>query len=170
MSRNLSRIALLVFISAAALASGCKAPEDSSDGTQNGSGSQPPSESSPSPTPTPQPAPTPAPPPSSGTGEMTVTWDSPTTNADQTCLSDLSGYRIVYGTSSRVYQLSETVAVNAASCVNSGVAPVPGCGNSSVCTYTVRGLGTGTWYVAVQAYDAAGGYSNNSNELVRSVR
>lgn len=168
MSRNLSRLALLAFISAAALASGCKAPEDSTGGTQNASGSQPPAQSTPQPTP--QPAPTPAPPPSSGTGEMTVTWDAPTTNADQTCLSDLSGYRIVYGTASRVYQLNETVAVNAASCVDSGTAPVPGCGNSSVCTYTVRGLGAGTWYVAVQAYDAAGGYSNNSNEIVRSVQ
>ena len=135
---------------------------ETTSGSNNSSTSSPPPSSPPSPSP--------APPPGGSIGEMTITWESPTTSADQTCLRDLAGYRIVYGTSSRVYASNQTVQAGDASCVDSGIEPVLGCGNYLVCTHTVRGLSAGTWYVAAQAYDTAGAYSNHSNEIVRSVR
>lgn len=88
---------------------------------------------------------------------------------DQSCLNDLSGYQISYGVNSGTYTSSEGIAVNAIACVDSGREPVAGCGNMRICTYTVRGLGNGTWYLAIQAYDAAGNLSNFSNEVVRTL-
>lgn len=136
-----------------------------SESTSPSSSSLPADVQNPGPTPSPTPAPTPTP----GDGTITVSWDSPTTSVDQTCLTDLSGYRISYGVASRNYTASESVMVNAAACVDSGTEPVAGCGNTRICTYTVRGFGSGTWYLAVQAYDNAGNLSNFSNEVVRTL-
>jgi len=150
---------LTAVFSAAVLVAGCVGE---TGGTYSSSGG-------PSPSPTPPPAPAPNPTPEPGDATITLSWDSPTTNVDQTCLNDLSGYRISYGVNSRNYAFSEEIAVNAIACVDSGTAPVAGCGNMHVCTYTVRGLGISTWYLSVQAYDAAGNLSNFSNEVVRTL-
>jgi hypothetical protein len=82
-------------------------------------------------------------------GTTTLTWNAPTSNMDGTPLSDLSGYKIYYGTASGVYGSPLDV------------------GNQT--SYTFNSLGTGTYYFAVSAYNASGSESNLSNEIVRTT-
>lgn len=87
----------------------------------------------------------------SANGSATLTWTPPTQNTDGSTLSNLSGYRVVYGrTSSNLDQLVQI-------------------SNASVSTYTVNGLSSGTWYFAVKAYNSAGGESNVSNVGSKSI-
>lgn len=84
------------------------------------------------------------------TGFVTLTWDSPTTNADGTPLEDLAGYKIYYGISEGNY----TASIDA----------------GNVTTYTVSNLSSGTYYFAVTAYDISGnesGYSNEANKVIQ---
>ena len=78
-------------------------------------------------------------------GSASLTWTPPTQNTDGSALSNLAGYRVVYGRSSG--SLDQIVQIS----------------NASVSTYTVTGLSSGTWYFAVKAYNAAGAESNVSN-------
>ena len=75
-------------------------------------------------------------------GVAILTWD-PNTEPD------LAGYNVHYGTVSGTY----SVVANA--------------GNTA--TYTVTGLGVGTYYFAVTAYDTSGNESGVSNEVSKSV-
>lgn len=106
---------------------------------------------------------------SDASGSVTLTWDSPTVNADQSCMDDFGGYRISFGAVSRQYDGSRAPSDGEVTCVDSGSAPVPGCANSLICTYVLSGLPAGMWYIAVQAYDAAGNHGNYSNEIRRSI-
>jgi hypothetical protein len=84
-------------------------------------------------------------------GSATLSWTPPTTNTDGSTLSNLSGYRVVYGrTNSNLDQLVQI-------------------SNASVSTYTITGLSSGTWYFAVKAYTSAGGESNVSNVGSKSI-
>ena len=66
--------------------------------------------------------------------DVTLTWEAPTTNADGTPLTDLGGYKIYYGTASRVYSTSIDVG--------------------NVLTTTLTGIpNTGKWYFTATAYD-----------------
>jgi hypothetical protein len=78
-------------------------------------------------------------------GSATLNWTPPTTNTDGTNLSNLTGYRVVYGRSSG--SLDQIVQIT----------------NASVSTYTINGLSSGTWYFAVKAYNGAGVESDVSN-------
>jgi hypothetical protein len=79
-------------------------------------------------------------------GTIILDWDAPTTNADGTALTDLVGYKIYYGTASRVYNHSIDVG--------------------NVNTYTLTGLAKGqTYYAAVTAYDTSANESGYSNEF-----
>jgi hypothetical protein len=62
--------------------------------------------------------------------------------------ADLAGYRVHYGTSSRTYRTTINV------------------GNRT--SYTVTGLGAGTYYFSVTAYDVSNNESGFSNEAVAS--
>lgn len=78
-----------------------------------------------------------------------VSWQPPLTNSDGTALTDLKGYRIVYGTQSGVY---------------TGSVPVNGTG---LATYTVENLQSGQkYYFAMVAVNAAGAESDFSQETV----
>jgi hypothetical protein len=89
-----------------------------------------------------------APPP---TGSATLRWTPPTLNTDGSALSDLAGFRIVYGTSATA--LTQTVDV-----------PNPG-----ATSYVVDGLASGTWYFTARAYNAAGAESANANVASKVV-
>ncbi len=78
-------------------------------------------------------------------GSATLTWVAPTTNNDNSPLTDLSGYRIEYGRSAT--NLDQFANVNTA----------------GVTTYRVENLSSGTWYFAVRALSASGRQSNVSN-------
>jgi len=119
----------------------------------------------------------------------TVTWDSPTTNMDGSCLlTDLAGYKLYYGTTTRVgtgaapsvndsafsYDSSVTVPLTDSNldCKDTAVTPEPGCGVNKLCGYTatLSGLATGsTYYAAVTAYDASGYESDYSVEVSNTV-
>ena len=63
--------------------------------------------------------------------------------------SDLAGYKLYYGTSSRNYSNS----------VNLG----------KTTSHTVAGLSAGTYYFALTAYDTAGNESSYSNEVLKAI-
>jgi hypothetical protein len=80
---------------------------------------------------------------------VTLSWDAPTTNADGTPLSDLAGYRLYWGTSSRSYSRQVDVG--------------------KVTTYTLSSLTTGKYYFGVTAYDFSGNESDYSGEVSTTV-
>jgi hypothetical protein len=78
-------------------------------------------------------------------GSATLGWTPPTQNSDGSTLTNLSGYRVVYGrTSTNLDQLVQIA-------------------NPGLSTYTITGLSSGTWYFAVKAYNSSGMESNLSN-------
>ncbi|RMF86394.1 MAG: fibronectin type III domain-containing protein, partial [Nitrospinota bacterium] len=82
--------------------------------------------------------------------QVQLVWDAPTTNADGTPLTDLAGYKVYYGQSSRNYGSPVDV------------------GNQT--TYILAGLSRGeTYYFAVTAYDTSGNESEFSEEVTYTV-
>jgi hypothetical protein len=84
-------------------------------------------------------------------GSAVVSWTAPTQNTDGSALTNLAGFRILYGTSPT--SLNQTVEL----------------ANPSLSTYTVSGLASGTWYFAVKAYNSAGGESSQSNSASKTI-
>ncbi len=85
-------------------------------------------------------------------GSATLTWTPPTRNADGSTLSNLAGYRIVYGTSPT--SLNRTMEVR----------------NPGISTYVVENLSPATYYFAVRAFTSTGTESANSNVASKVVR
>ena len=85
------------------------------------------------------------------TGSATLSWTPPTQNTDGSSLTNLAGFRIVYGTSSAA--LNQTIEI----------------ANPGLATYVVTGLNSGTWYFAVKAYSSAGGESELSNVASKTI-
>lgn len=86
---------------------------------------------------------------STAVSSATLSWDAPTTNSDGSPLTDLTGYKVYYGTSSGSY--TESVDI----------------GNTT--GSVVDGLSAGTWCFAVTAYDTSGNESDYSNEVCTSI-
>ena len=84
-------------------------------------------------------------------GSATLSWDAPTTTTNGQALTDLSGYRIYYGSSEDT--LSQTVQL-------SGV---------GVQTYVIDNLAQGTWYFAIKAITSAGIESPMSNVVSKTI-
>ena len=82
--------------------------------------------------------------------EARLSWQAPTKNTDGTPLTNLAGYKVLYGTSPKQY--SQTVSVSGASNVSRTIA-----------------LSPGTWYFAVKAVDSAGKESSPSNEVSKVI-
>jgi hypothetical protein len=83
------------------------------------------------------------------TRSIQVSWQAPLTNTDGTALTDLKGYRILYGTQPGVY--TSSVPVN----------------NVGLVTYTIDNLETGKkYYFTMVAVNAAGAESDYSKEVV----
>ena len=83
------------------------------------------------------------------TGSVSLTWSAPTTNADGTQLTDLTGYKVYYGTKAGLYHS-----------INVGAAD----------SFEVTGLAVGqTYYFAVTAYDASGSESDYSDVISKLV-
>lgn len=85
------------------------------------------------------------------TTSTTLSWSAPTLNDDGTALTDLSGYVIYYGTSSRNY--SNEIRID----------------NPSVTTYQIDNLSPNTYYFAATAVSSSGGESGFSGEAVRAL-
>src|SRR3990172_9960687 len=83
-------------------------------------------------------------------GQSVLTWTPPTTNADGTPLTDLSGYKVYYGTASGNY----STFIDAA----------------NVTSYTVPNLtNNATYYFATTAYDTSANESGFSNEVSKTI-
>jgi hypothetical protein len=89
---------------------------------------------------------------SSATYGGTISWVPPTTTSDGSPLTDLAGYTIYYGTSSRQYTQSIRV------------------GNPGISSYYIDGLAPGTYYFAVAGFDSASNESALSNEASGTIR
>jgi hypothetical protein len=86
-----------------------------------------------------------------GSGTATLSWQAPTTNTDGAALTDLSGYRIYYGTDAG--DLTASVQLT-------GV---------GLQTYVIDGLGTGTWYFAIKAVTSTGVESALSDIVSKTI-
>ena len=91
-------------------------------------GTEPPTEPPPT-----EPPPTEPP----GTGTVALRWEPPTTNTDDTPLTDLAGFRIHYGQSQD--QMTRAVEVGPA-----------------LTRYVIEGLPAGTWYFGMTAWSPGG--------------
>lgn len=81
----------------------------------------------------------------------TVTWTAPTLNTDNSPLTNLAGYRIVYGRTS--------IALDTVASVNS----------PTVLTWTSPTLAAGTWFFAVKALNTTGIESDVSNVASKTL-
>jgi hypothetical protein len=84
-------------------------------------------------------------------GTAALSWQPPTQNTDGSTLSNLSGFKVSYGTSSTSLDQVVTLA------------------NPGLTSYVVTGLGSGTWYFAVTAYNADGVESSLSNVASKTI-
>ena len=83
-------------------------------------------------------------------GTATLAWNAPTTNADNTPLTNLAGYKVYYGTASTKYGAPVDVG--------------------SARTFQVNTLAEGaTYYFSVTAYNTAGLESGFAGEVSKSV-
>jgi hypothetical protein len=85
------------------------------------------------------------------TASATLSWTAPTLNEDGTSLTDLAGYKLYYGTSSRDYTNSITID------------------NPSITTYLVDNLTPDTYYFAATAFNLSGVESRYSGEAVKTL-
>ncbi len=85
------------------------------------------------------------------TGSATLSWTAPTARTDGSPLTNLTGYKIVYGRMSGIYDYQ--IDIN----------------NPGVLTYVVENLVSGDWYFALTAYDSEGIESDRSNEVLRQI-
>jgi hypothetical protein len=86
-----------------------------------------------------------------GSGTATISWVAPTQNTDNSPLTNLKGFRVLYGTSATNLNLSQSVNDPAARSV------------------TIAALGAGTWYFAVRAVNTANAESDNSAVVSRTI-
>jgi len=86
-----------------------------------------------------------------GNGTATIQWAAPTQNTNGTALTDLQGFKIVYGTSASNLNLSQSVS------------------GATAKSATIAALATGTWYFAVRAVNTSGVESANSAVVSRTI-
>jgi hypothetical protein len=85
------------------------------------------------------------------TGSAILTWQPPAMNTDGSTLTDLSAFKIYWGTTKGSYSQSTKIS------------------NAAARTYTVAGLTKGTWYFVVTALNAQGVESPYSNVWSKTV-
>ncbi len=86
-----------------------------------------------------------------GTGSVALSWQPPTQREDGTPLVGLSGYRLLFGRTSRQY--TEEIRIE----------------NPGITSWVIENLTSGTWYFAMTAFDEEGLESDLSAEAVRTV-
>ncbi len=86
------------------------------------------------------------------TGSVTLDWTPPTANADGSTLSNLAGYRILYGTSAGA--LNQTIEIS----------------NPSVTSYVVQNLSAATWYFSIRSYNSQGVESVSTNPVSQMIQ
>jgi len=87
-----------------------------------------------------------------GNGAATISWTAPDTNTDGSALTDLSGFRVHYGTATRNYD------------------QVVDLSDAGTTTAVIENLSLGDWYFAVTALNSQGVESDFSEEVQRVVQ
>jgi hypothetical protein len=87
------------------------------------------------------------PPAPGGEKSVTLNWSPPAMNTDGSPLTDLSGYKVFYGTASRQYFTP---------------LPVP---DPHVASTVIDGLAPGHWYFSIKSVSASGAESDYSGEV-----
>ena len=85
-------------------------------------------------------------------GSATLSWQAPAQRTDGSLLTDLAGYRILYGSSPGSYP--NRVTVN----------------NPGLTSYVVDNLAQGTWYFVMTAFDASGAESDYSSVGSKTIQ
>jgi hypothetical protein len=85
------------------------------------------------------------------TGSATLSWTAPTENTDGSPLTNLSGYKVYWGTTQGTYPNSATI------------------NNPGITTYVIENLGSGTYYFVASALTASGGESTFSNPASKTI-
>ncbi|HYM43382.1 MAG TPA: fibronectin type III domain-containing protein [Steroidobacteraceae bacterium] len=93
----------------------------------------------------------PPPPPPPTTGSVTLTWTIPTLNTDGSQLTNLMGFKVIYGMSST--NLTQSLSID----------------GSTVGTCQIDNLTSGTWYFAVISVASDGTQSAPSNVLSQTI-
>ncbi len=102
--------------------------------------------------------------------KVNLSWQSPTRNVDNSCLSGIQAYRLSFGTSSGNYQTSRDLSPGNGdvSCEQTGYDTT--CSMQVMtCSYATEPLDSGTWYFVTQAIDLSGVVSGNSNEANKQI-
>lgn len=84
-------------------------------------------------------------------GTVSVNWTAPTTNLDGTPLTNLAGFRVLYGRSATTLDASAYLE------------------NPAARTWTSATLAQGDWYFVVRAFNSTGAESDNSSPVVRKT-
>ena len=85
------------------------------------------------------------------TNSVTLNWTIPTLNTDGSQLTDLSGFKVIYGRSTS--DLSQSVTIN----------------NPTVDTYQIDNLSSGTWYFEIVSLASDGTESVPTNPLSQTI-
>jgi len=85
------------------------------------------------------------------TGNAELSWTPPTRNTDGSTLTNLAGYRILYGTSPSA--LTQTIQV----------------ANPGISRYVIEDLAAGTWYFSLRSYSTSGAESARTNTASRTI-
>ena len=86
-----------------------------------------------------------------GNGSSTVTWTKPTKNSDGSTLSNLSGYKVVFGNSASALNQSKSIS------------------DPNATSTTIAALASGTWYFAVRAVNSSNVESDNSSVVSKTI-
>ena len=86
-----------------------------------------------------------------GNGSATINWARPTTNTDGSPLTNLAGYKVLYGTSTSA--LTNVKQIN----------------DPAATSTTISALQTGTWYFSVRAFNTSQVESDNSNVAQKAI-
>ena len=84
-------------------------------------------------------------------GSSTVSWTKPTRNTDNSTLTDLAGYKVLFGSSAT--SLTQSKSVN----------------DPNATSTTIAALASGRWYFAVRALNRAGTESTNSTVASKTI-
>ena len=84
-------------------------------------------------------------------GTVTLAWRAPTARTDGAPLTNLGGYKILYGRMSGIYDYEIVIS------------------NPGIVAFVVENLVPGNWFFTMTAYDSQGLESLPSNEVVRTV-
>ena len=100
-------------------------------------------------------------------GQATFAWIAPNQREDQSCLTNLAAYALLYGEESGNYTHRTEVPLASTNCTDTP--DENACGVIQECSVTIVGLTPQLWYFALIAIDGDGIESPPSNEVSKDL-